>query len=377
MVYHLQHEMLAPQTPDDTARSRFVLAFKRHLVGSIRKANGLAYEVYGEPAFIKEHGHAPANRDEALEALSSTTHYKFWSALNRTSQELMWTTVSESIYRAKKELEDNAARLIKSDKKRGSLNLDPNFKADPAYTDQPIHLQPHGYVLEEETDGDILAGAFYEMGGRLYSMGRGMSARDSKAGSVLAYIESKRPGWTPKRVLDMGCSAGGGSVPYAEAFPDAEVHAIDLGASMLRYAHARAEAMGQTVHFHQMDAGKTTFPDGYFDLIISHNLFHEISTEKRKEIAKETLRLLSPDGLAIHQDVDLLFHGKKLWEQAERSWDFYHNNEHFWIEYAENDFVSELIEAGFDEELVEETVLSKTAGPGGWQVYVAEKRRPN
>ncbi|MCA8888574.1 MAG: class I SAM-dependent methyltransferase, partial [Parvularculaceae bacterium] len=365
MVYHLKHAMLAEQNAADEARARFVLGFKRHLMKDIRAANGLAYKVQAEPAYRKEKGRAPQTRDEALEAYSLSPHYRYWAALNRTTQEMMWQTVAESIYRDEARMQGEAQKLTSpSAQKKGSLTLDPSFKADPAYAGDGIHLQPESYLANDDDGLSVASGAFYEMGGRLYSMGRGMAARDSKAACVIAYIHEKRPGWSPKRILDMGCSAGGASAPYAEEFPDAEVHAVDLGSSMLRYAHARAEALGQPVNFHQMDAAHTTFPDGYFDLIISHNLLHEISTKTRREVAAETKRLLAPGGLAIHQDVDLLFRGKTIWEEAERSWDLVHNHEPFWLEYATNEFEKELVDAGFAADKTLGTVLPKTDGPG-------------
>jgi SAM-dependent methyltransferase len=365
--------MLARQTSADTARSRFVLALKRHLVGQIRAKNGLAYEVEGAPRFEAHHGRVPATREDALEALRATRHYRTWSALNRTSQEMMWQTVAESIHRDRDRLEAKAAALAEARPAGGSLNLHPELEPDPLYSEVDIHLQPSSYVPADPDGRSVLAGSFYEMGGRIYSMGRGMAASDSKAECVLRYLAETRPGWSPRRILDMGCSAGSASVPYAEAFPDAEVHAIDLGSSMLRYAHARAEALGYAVHFHQMDAGRTLFPDGHFDLVISHNLFHEISSEKRREVAAETRRLVAPGGIAVHQDVDLLFRGKAPWQEAERAWDYDYNNEPFWVAYAECDFRAELIEAGFRPEQVSERRLAKTAGPGYWYVFCAEQ----
>ena len=375
MVYHLKHKMLAHQNAADIARSRFVLALKRQLVSKIRSANGLAYEKEAVPAYESKTGRAPQTQDEALEAFSLSRHYRTWSALNRTSQEMMWQTVAESIYRDQDRLEAEAAPGPQVNE-MGSLNLDPKFTPADDYTGTGIHLQPHSYVPEDSTGTDITAGAFYEMGGRLYSMGRGMAAKDSKAESVLIHLEDTRPGWTPKRILDMGCSAGGGTVPYAEAFPEAEVHGIDLGSSMLRYAHARAEALGHAVHFHQMNAAQTKFPDGYFDLIISHNLLHEISSETREAVAKETRRLLAPGGIAIHQDVDLLFDdSKKLWEKAERAWDYYHNHEVFWLDYATSDMLRDLRNAEFQDSQIKSLKLPKTSGPGYWQVFAAEKER--
>ena len=373
MVYHLTHKMLAHQNAADTARSRFVLALKRHLVSQIRSANGVAYEMEAVPAFQSKNDRTPQTLEEALEAFSLSRHYQTWSALNRTSQEMMWQTVAESIYRDQERLETEASHTSNANE-MGSIDLDPNFEPDADYTGIGIHLQPHSYIPDDPSGTDISAGAFYEMGGRLYSMGRGMAAKDSKAESVLIHLREIRPGWAPKRILDMGCSAGGGTVPYAEAFPEAEVHGIDLGASMLRYAHARAESLGHAVHFHQMDAARTKFPDGYFDLIISHNLLHEISGETRDAVAKETRRLLAPGGIAVHQDVDLLFDdSKELWEKAERAWDHYHNHELFWLDYATSDMLSDLRNAEFEEAQIKSLKLPKTSGPGYWQAFVAEK----
>ena len=91
----------------------------------------------------------------------------------------------------------------------------------------------------------------------------------------------------------MGCSAGSASVPYAQAYPDAEVHAIDVSPGMLRYAHARAESLGAAVHFHQMDSARTSFGSESFDLIVSHNMMHEISDASRRGMLRESWRLLA------------------------------------------------------------------------------------
>lgn len=372
MVYHLKHDMLANQTAADIARSRFILSFKRHLTGRVRSKNGLAYEMQGEPKYVADHGKAPQTRAEAEDALFEAPHYRTWCTLNRTSQEMMWQTVAESIYRDEDRLRETAADLLSRRPAGGSLELSPDADIDP-YDGVEIHLQPLGYNTDDGTGEDIKAGSFYEMGGRLYSMGRGMAASDSKAECVIAHLNDIAPGFVPKRILDMGCSAGSASVSYAMQYPEAEITAIDLGSSMLRYASARAEALGFPVHFKQMDAAHTSFPDGYFDLVVSHNLFHEVSSETRQAVARETRRLLAPGGIAVHQDVDLLFRGKTLWQEAERGWDFKFNGEPFWVDYAECDFAAELKGAGFAEDEVSEAALHKTQGPGSWYAFVARK----
>lgn len=373
MVYTARHEMLARQTPDETAQQRFVLALKRHVMTAMRPGVGLAYAKQAEPAYTAEHGRAPANREEAEEALDASPHYRFTKAINRISQEMMWQAVGETVYREKDRLEAAAGRLTRETPTAGSLTLDPAFQPEQIYNDCFIHLQPEGYLPPDPKGDSIIAGAFYESGGRLYSMGRGMGQEDSKAGAVIKWLEEVRPGWRPKRILDMGCSAGSASTVYAEQFPDTEIHACDLGSSMLRYAHARAESMGAPVHFHQADAAATKFPDGHFDLIVSHNLLHEISGDTRRGVAAESLRLLAPGGICVHQDVDLLFRGKAAWEEAERAYDLHFNNEPFWLEYATSDLSSELAAAGFPQQAVNEAKVKKLAGPGHWYAFTAVK----
>jgi len=310
MVYTAKHEMLPRQTGDEMARQRFVLALKRHVMGDLRKGVGTAYEAKCEPEFIKSNGHAPETIEEAEDALSLSDHYRFTKAINRSSQEMMWQAVAETVYREKDRISKASERIMDEGALLGSLTLDPSFKPEKVYEDCNIHLQPEGYCPPDHGKGDVIAGAFYESGGRLYSMGRGMSKGDSKAGAVIGWLKETRPDFKPRRILDMGCSAGGASTVYPEAFPEAQVYACDQGASMLRYAHTRAEAMGVAVHYVQADAAHTPFPDGYFDLIISHNMFHEISTAKRKEVAAGTMRLLAPGRIASHQNRDCLFPSK-------------------------------------------------------------------
>ncbi len=372
MIYTATHEMLPRQNADELARQSFVLSLKRHVMGRLYGQAGEIYAKEAEPAFVDKFGRKPENASEAEQALDMTLPYRFTKSINRTSQEMMWQSVGETVYREADRITAAAVRLASDNAAGGSLNLDPLFQPDRVYRDVHIHLQPEGYCPDDD-GSSVTVGALYESGGRLYSMGRGMQKDDSKAGAVLRWLEENRPGWVPQTIFDMGCSAGGASTVYAEKFPDARVSACDLGASMLRYAHARAESSGVPVHFYQCDAAHSPFEDESFDLIISHNLFHEISTKKRMEIAHESLRLLKPGGICIHQDVDLLFRDKSPWEEAVASYDLHYNNEPFWLTYANSDFGQELRSSGFDEKHVREARIARTSGPGHWYAFIAEK----
>lgn len=373
MVHELKHSMLAAQTGDDLARQRFVLALKRQLTLRIRPGNRVIFESRVRPKLQQRfRSRAVHDREEIKQALLEDRGYQAWSALTRCSQELLWATVTEPLMRDRERLEAEARRLRESPQRLGGLELDPSFVPPEAMREHHVHLQPQGYAFTASAD-DVLAGALYEAGGNLYSMGQGMGGEDSKAGAAIRWLGEQHPHFAPRRILDLGCSAGASSVPYAQAFSQAEVHAVDIGAAMLRYAHARAEALGARVFFHQMDAAALRFPDAHFDLIVSHNLFHEVSNETRRATLRESFRVLAPGGIVLHQDVAIQNARRTPFEQAERAWDVYFNDEPFWEDYADAEIGRELVMAGFPMEAVREFPLAKISGPGYWFAVTARK----
>lgn len=287
----------------------------------------------------------------------------------------MWQAIGESIFRDRRRMATKAAELTDPKKCRGSLTLDPQLEPPRGMAAVDVHLQTGGYLMDLG-DGDVTAGALYECGGNLYAFGNNISRNDSKAAHVQAYLRERFPSLRPRRILDMGCSAGSASVPYSLEFPDAEVHAIDVGSGMLRYAFARAESLGATIHFHQMDCAATRFPDGHFDLIISHNLMHEISHATRKGMLRESWRLLAPGGVMVHQDVPLRFANLTEFQRFDFSWDTLNNNEPYWEVYATADLNADMQEAGIPVALTHVGSLPKREGSLPWFVATAWKSDP-
>ena len=362
------HEMLARQTTDDVARAQFIVALKRHLRGMTRDNEAL-YERTVERRFRARHGRGPATAEEVATALAGEPSHCLWSALTRGAQEMMWLAVEGTVVRDMPRMRAAAQRLTRSAHRRGSLTLDPGLEPPPDLLVADIHCQPGGY-LRDGGDEDIMAGALYESGGNLYSSGVGIGGRDSKAGAVIRHLAERFRGLQPRRILDLGCSAGGASVGYAATFPEAEVHAVDAAPAILRYAHARAEALGVAVHFHQMDVRRLGFPDRSFDLVVSHNLMHEISCDTLARMLAESRRVLRPGGVAVHQDVPIRG-SRSLFERYLFAWETRYNNEPFWQVFADADVMRLLQDAGFAPDSIAETELPKLDGPGAWYVATA------
>lgn len=343
---------LQPQTDlDGMSRRLAVLACKQALRSTLEPALKKQFLEAGEQAF------------ETLPA------YPYWSGLNRVSQDRMWSLLAGQIDADYERIQSAAGEALKNP--TGSLQL--GIAVMPEYMRTAnIHGQPGGYLLERAED-DLAPGVLYEAGGNLYALGQGIGHADSKAQCLIAHIRTLRPDFKPLRILEMGCSAGAQSSDYPVAYPDASFHAIDLSAGMLRFAHARSELLGSAVQFRQADAAETGYPDESFDLIVSHNMFHEVAADHMPAIMQECHRLLAPGGLLIHQDVPIQVDRLDAWMKAVSGWQEQHNDEPFWMDYATADLPEILAQAGFDREQIKSEYLKAMDGPIPWYVVMAEK----
>jgi threonine dehydrogenase-like Zn-dependent dehydrogenase len=109
----------------------------------------------------------------------------------------------------------------------GSVTLDPDMETPPYVANHDVHMMP-GCYHTEYGDDDIAAGALYDNGTAVFSMGLFGNARDDIGGSIARFISLKFPELRPRRILDMGCSIGSNTLPWARTFPEAEVHAVDV-----------------------------------------------------------------------------------------------------------------------------------------------------
>ncbi len=336
------HPMLPKESDSEKSRGRFVQALKSHIANRVTPGVRELYEHRAKPEWEANHGKEPQNRHEVRRSLVQMAYYQLWISLRRTSQHLLWSTVADCIERQAKELSEAA----KMENPIGSLQLNPNFELPWYQWDVDIHAMPGGY-RGEYGDGDVFAGALYDRGVYLYAMGQMGALNDDYGQSIIDnYLSVEHQKFAPEHILDMGCTVGHATLPYAQAFPTAEVYAIDLGAPVLRYGHARAEALGERVHFSQQNCEETDFPDEKFDLIVSHIVLHELPPEALRRTFAECHRLLKPGGLMVHADFPG-YEGVDHLSQSMIDWDTYNNHEPFWGPMRDMDLVAESAAAGF------------------------------
>ena len=147
-----------------------------------------------------------------------------------------------------------------------------------------------------------------------------------------------------------------------------------MAPGLLRYAHARAEALGAAVHFHQRSATDTGFPNESFDLVVSHNAMHEMSQDTARAMFRESYRLLKPGGVCVHQDVPIRYAELDDYSRFDRSWDRYYNGEIFWIDYGTLDLQQALVDAGFPQSACYLGFINQSDASIRW--YAACARKP-
>lgn len=392
------HKALPTANHDEAARQEFTKSLKGFIQSDLLPGLGPIYGSKVAKAFEKEHGRPPADRRDIRSGMVKNLYFQNYAATNRIAQELLWESVNIAIDRQLLELLEASAALSASTPAK--LDIPQGFVPPRYVTALDIHCMPGGYA-SEITENDITAGALYDRGVYLYAMGYMGPNNDDMGRSVCNYIRRNMPDFKPRRILDMGCTVGHSTVPFKELFPDAEVWGIDVGGPVVRYAHARAAALGYEVNFAQMNAEETRFEDGYFDLVVSHILLHETSGKAMPRIFKECHRLLAPGGLMIHADLppfDLM----DPFTQFILDNETWYNNEPFWGAMREVDQPALARDAGFLADTVRfdtapmavmefagaaegysdqgsadvadrEFVAGEYAPGGGWEVLIARK----
>jgi ubiquinone/menaquinone biosynthesis C-methylase UbiE len=394
------HAALPRASHDERSRQEFTKSLKQFVQQGLLPGLGPVFQGRAAKAFEKAEGRAPADRWDIRKAMVPDVYFQHYAATNRIAQELIWDSVIGSIEHQLPELIETA-KNISSDAPT-TVETSPDFKVPRYVSAIDIHCMPGGYAGEATPD-DITAGALYDRGVYLYAMGYMGPNNDDMGRSVCNYVSRKLNGFKPTAILDMGCTVGHSTVPYKELFPDAEVTGIDVGGPCVRYAHARAAALGHPVHFLQRNAENTGFEDESFDLIVSHILLHETSGKAMPQIIKECYRLLKPGGFMIHADLppfDLM----DPFTQFILDNETYYNNEPFWGPMRDKDQVQMAVDAGFAREDVRfdtapmaimefaastesyteeaadaladrEFTAGEYAPGGGWEVLIAQKAR--
>lgn len=344
-------DSFAQPTHDEAARQGYVAQMRKVVMADMAQEMRGVYDAAVEPAIKAKTGAAPEDGRSVRKAMEPITYYRTWSSLRYNAQEMVWDSVLDEVERDLPDMVDAANQASKVNPAGGTLRLNPDLDIPKAVSSLDIHLMPGCFHTEFGKD-DIAVGAVYARGTDVFSRALRKKKNPGKGGvadSIAHYLRLKYPDFKPKRILDLGCTTGANLFPYQSAFPDAELYGVDVGAPVLRYGHARAEARGLKAHFSQQNAESMDFEDGMFDLVVSSFFFHEIAVPSTRKILKEVNRVMAKGGVTIHMELPPSANADPYYNFF-LDWDAYHNHEPHYAAFRQQDTTDLLTGAGFAEE---------------------------
>ncbi len=340
--------LLRLATLDLESQQDFTLGFRLMHSKQIRVASNNAFERLLEAEGIDTT--TPLTVDQVRELIVKDPAINIASRSWLANQVVTWKTLRDHYH---KNADYYLSEMEAADKSGpGSLVLSPDMTI-PDYARHEIHIQPGGYV------GDPFAGHIYHYGtNSFYISVIGHNEQDQVHKGTAAKLPLPEDGKV-KRILDMGCGVGQFTAALKERFPDAEVWGIDVGGPMVRYSHMRAARLGIGANFAQKLAEDTGFPDGYFDLVTSYIVHHELPAAMTRKVIAEARRVTRTGG--VYYPVDFNSGGDKAPARSMygRWWDHRWNNEVWSLEYHTMNFTDEIAKGGFTQ-----VKTAKAALPG-------------
>lgn len=315
-------------TPSDQAYHDYLRAVKLFWSTDLYAALNKEFE---------EKGLQDQTVDQAEKIMRQSTRYQFFGWFERHLQKEKYENphgIISIVDSHRTEVEDALDAESQSGRKAGMLKTDSAFQQPDYYAKTDFHQHPGGVWR------DSVAGVAYEIG-RQTTMPLHVDPY-----AVHTQFAATVPKKSYKRILDLGCGTGRSTIPFAEAYPDADVYGIDLSAPCLTLAQIHSAERGLDIHWSQQRAEATDFEDDFFDLIHSTFLLHELPVKAVTAVVKEVDRLLAPGGLFVNLD----FHSPPggTWGQFIYYGHARRNNEVFMRSFCEADFLQMEQEAGLE-----------------------------
>ncbi|MEM6682528.1 MAG: class I SAM-dependent methyltransferase [Pseudomonadota bacterium] len=350
MSKHVSHDLKLQPSRDEWARQDFVSALRARVLNDMANTMKQHYEVAIAPKMEK-----PAETGQDVhKAMKPDLYFKFYSGLRVNAQEMVWDAVRPTLERDADRLQ-GVARELGEKAVGGSISLDPEFVVPSNVESIDVHLMPGSYHSESGLD-DLRAGALYDNGLDVFSFGLMGQNLDDIGQSISTWVSQKFPNFKPERILDMGCSIGHNTQPWAQTYPDAHVTGMDVSAPCLRYAHARSQSQGVPVHYKQGNAAHTDLPSGSFDLVFSSMFLHELPKKDIRGVFAEAFRLLKPGGLLLHYELPPNS-ATSPYDGFYLDWDSFYNYEPYYKGFRDMDPLGLCTEAGFSKDQFFQTVV--------------------
>jgi SAM-dependent methyltransferase len=131
-----------------------------------------------------------------------------------------------------------------------------------------------------------------------HSTGVSVDALDYFARYKIEYLQQlwRNKGRTPRAIMDFGAGIGNALRPMHEAYPEAEIIALDVSRASLDLVDAQAIPGVRTVAY---DGLHIPLADASLDCVFTACVFHHIPAGHHVALLRELRRVLRPDGMLV------------------------------------------------------------------------------
>ncbi len=230
-----------------------------------------------------------------------------------------------------------------------------NPRSYPAYFRRNFHWQTDGYLSRRSAE-------IYDVSVEFLFMGCADVMRRQVIPPMTRFARQQKR--RPLRILDVACGTGRTLSQIARALPESRLFGVDLSPYYLKSARERLASV-EGVSLVSENAEKLPYRDGYFDIVTSTYLFHELPRKARRQVIREMHRVLRPGGLAVIEDSAQLEEATDLTPFLEGFAAQMH--EPFYRDYIRDDLAAAVGECG----------LKVDGSQRAWLAKVVSARKPS
>ena len=184
---------------------------------------------------------------------------------------------------------------VLSRRQRGAYrDLPGEARQYPAYFRRTFHWQSDGYLSRHSA-------AIYDLGVEWLFGGTADVMRRQVIPPISRALAERPEGAPAPRILDVACGTGRTLSQLHTAHPTARLYGLDLSPYYVRAARELLADVDD-VSFVVENAETLPFKDGFFDVVTSTYLFHELPKNARRNALREMARVLAPGGLLVLED---------------------------------------------------------------------------
>lgn len=254
-----------------------------------------------------------------------------------------------SYLRAVPALVRDIPRTVRRLQAQSFLDLPPEAASEryPSYFRRTFHWQTDGYFSRRSA-------AIYDAGVELLFMGTADIMRRQIIPPITRFVREQ--GLEGGRLLDVACGTGRALRQLATAHPGMRLYGLDLSPYYIQEARELLADLPD-ISLVAENGEALPFVDGYFDVVTSIYLFHELPKSARRRVMAEAYRVLRPGGLIVLED------SGQISDSADIAF-FYHRfhrdfHEPYYKGYLQDDLETGLSEVGFEVTGVETHLVSK------------------